>query len=463
MKVPVVSALTAAVLLGAFTACDDNASEIGSSLVCDEVSIVIDSIFTVTGHTEAIEAIRPKTTTQMLGKIDIPTFGSISSSVVSQFLPSSELDTANFAPADVDSLILTLRYAYDSFIGDSVAPMGVKVYALDKQLPAKIASNFDPKGYYNPQAPLAGTIFNATSMGSDSIAALGYRDIRFSLPRELGRKLFQSFIDNPSYYANGQIFSEKVFPGIYLENSFGSGRLTLVAQTFMSMHMRHIGYDEEEEKLDTLDAVHQYYMVTPEVINNNNLSIKLSDQVTGLVAEGKNMLVAPSGYEVDFEFPTREIIARFRGHQSGVAVVNGLTFSVPADSLVNNDGVQAPPYVLMVLKKDREAFFADNKLPDNTTSFYASYNTVAQSYDFGAMKAYIAEMLDKEKIEDEDCVFTLVPVQVNFETTSSGSYYYPSSSQVVSEVLPYLTSPVAAVVNLDEAKIKFTYSLQSQK
>ena len=74
MKVPVVSALTAAVLLGAFTACDDNASEIGSSLVSDEVSIVIDSIFTVTGHTEAIEAIRPKTTTQMLGKIDIPTF-----------------------------------------------------------------------------------------------------------------------------------------------------------------------------------------------------------------------------------------------------------------------------------------------------------------------------------------------------------------------------------------------------
>ena len=98
---------------------------------------------------------------------------------MSQFLPSTELDTANFAPADVDSLILTLRYAYDSFIGDSVAPMGVKVYALDKQLPAKIASNFDPKGYYNPQTPLASTIFNATSMGSDSIAAIAIYAFRF--------------------------------------------------------------------------------------------------------------------------------------------------------------------------------------------------------------------------------------------------------------------------------------------
>ena len=365
--------------------------------------------------------------------------------------------------SDVDSLILTLRYGYQPFIGDSVAPMGVRVYALNKQLPTKIASNFNPEGYYNPMQPLASTVFNATSMGSDSIALLGYRDIRFTLPRELGRKLFQSFIDNPDNYANGQIFAEEVFPGLYFENSFGSGRLTLVTSTFMSMHMRHIGYDEEEEKLDTLDAVHQYYMVTPEVINNNNLSVKLSDNVSSLVAEGKNMLVAPSGYEVQFEFPTREIIARFRGHNAGASVVNGLTFSIPADSLVNEDGIQAPPYALMVLKKDRDSFFADNKLPDNITSFYASYNSTSQSYDFSSMRSYILEMLDKETVEDEDCQFCLIPVQVNFEEISSGSSYYPSTQQVISEVLPYLVSPVAAIVRLDDTKIKFTYSLQSQK
>ena len=208
MKFPVISVLSAAAMLASFTACDDNASEIGSSLVSDQVSIVIDSVFTITGHTEAIEAIRPKTTTQMLGRIDLSSYGSISSSVVSQFLPSTALDTANFAPADVDSLILTLRYAPTSYIGDSIAPMGIKVYALEKQLPSSIASNFNPQGYYNPQKPLSSRIYNATSMGSDSIANLNYRDIRFTLPRELGRDLFQSFVDHPEYYANGQIFSK---------------------------------------------------------------------------------------------------------------------------------------------------------------------------------------------------------------------------------------------------------------
>ena len=461
MKFPVISVLSAAAMLASFTACDDNASEIGSSLVSDQVSIVIDSVFTITGHTEAIEAIRPKTTTQMLGRIDLSSYGSISSSVVSQFLPSTALDTANFAPADVDSLILTLRYAPTSYIGDSIAPMGIKVYALEKQLPSSIASNFNPQGYYNPQKPLSSRIYNATSMGSDSIANLNYRDIRFTLPRELGRDLFQSFVDHPEYYANGQIFSKEVFPGLYFENSFGSGRLTLIALTFMSMHMRHIEYNSETEKLDTLDAVHQYYMVTPEVINNNNLSISLADDVTKKIAEGKNMLVAPAGYEVNFEFPTRDILAKFNKHDSGLSVVNGLTLSIPADSLVNSDGVQAPPYVLMVLKKDRDTFVAENKLPDNITSFYASYNSSKQTYSFSGLRAYLLEMLEKEKVEDEDCLFSLIPVQVNFESISSG--YYGTTQQVESEVLPYLTAPVAAVVRLEDAEIKLTYSLQTKK
>lgn len=458
-----VSSIAAAALM-TFTAACDSTSEIGSSLANNKVSIVIDSAFTVAGHSEAVEAIRPKTSTQLIGRIDIPDYGTMSSSVVAQFLPSTQLDTANFAPADVDSLILTLRYAYQAFMGDSVAPMGVRVFALDKQLPSQIASDFDPTGYYDPSAPLATTIYNATSMGSDSIAKLGYRDIRLKMPRELGRSLFQSFVDNPATYANGQIFARDIFPGIYLENSFGAGRLTRVSQTTMSMYMRHIEYNDEEEKLDTLDAVHQYFMVTPEVINNNNLEIDLAESVTSKITEGQTMLVAPAGYEVDFEFPVGDIISRFRRDDNGLAVVNGLTFSIPADSLVNDYGVQAPPYALLVLKKDRETFFNENKLPDNKTSFYTSYNKSTQSYDFSSMRSYLIEMLDKETLTPEDYTFSLIPVQANFETQASSSYYYyGTTQQILTEILPYLESPVVAEVKLDKAKIKFTYSLQSKK
>lgn len=462
MKYTAICLVIFALVLATFSACDDNASEIGTSLVNDQVEIIVDSSFTITGQSNAISAIRPKTSYQMLGRIDLPCYGSISSSVVAQFLPSTALDTAEFSAADVDSITLVMRYNNGSFIGDSIVPMGIKAYTLTKQLPNQIASDFDPTGYYNPDAPLASSIYNATCMGDDSIAALNYRDIRLKLPTELGRYLFQKFVDNPDTYANGQIFARDVFPGLYIENYFGSGRLTVVTSTYITLHMRHIGWNDEDEKLDTLDAVHQYYMVTPEVINNNNLTINLAKSIQQNIDQGENMIIAPAGYDVDITFPTRQIIASLQNH-NGLAAMNSLTFSIPADSLINDQGVTAPPYLLMVLKKDKDKFFAENMLTDNKTSFYASYDTGSQKYDFFAMRGYINEMLKKETIEDDDCVFSLVPVQVNFESTTSTSYYYNSSQEVETEILPYLFTPVAATLKPDKAKIKLTYSLQTQK
>ncbi len=114
-----------------------------------------------------------------------------------------------------------------------------------------------------------------------------------------------------------------------------------------------------------------------------------------------------------------------------------------------------------MLKKDRDAFFAENKLPDGKTSFYAAYDASNNRYHFGALRSYILEMLDKEEITDEDCNFCLVPVQVNFENLADSGY--GGTQQTESEVLPYLISPAMCELRFDKAKIKITYSLQTQK
>ena len=41
---------------------------------------------------------------------------------------------------------------------------------------------------------------------------------------------------------------------------------------------------------------------------------------------------------------------------------------LPADTIATGYKVDVPPYALMVLSKDRDEFFAQNKLPDNKTS-----------------------------------------------------------------------------------------------
>ena len=75
------------------------------------------------------------------------------------------------------------------------------------------------------------------------------------------------------------------------------------------------------------------------------------------------------------------------------------------------------------------------------------------------MRAYLQNLLEKEEITDEDCTFCLVPVIVNFETSSSSNYYY-GTTQVETDIQPYLLSPVMASVDLSKVKIKMTYTVQ---
>ncbi len=451
-----------AVLAILVCACDET-SPVGGSLAEDQLVIRVDSDFVIEGRSVAMNAVRSSTVSQLLGVIDIPEYGSLRSSVVTQFLCATELDTANYTAANVDSLVLVMQYNPGSFMGDSVVPMGLKVYPLTRELPSPIYSNFDPEGFYDRSRLLASCVYNTSTAESDSLRKLSTRSIRMQLPRELGSDLFRAFEEHPEYYASGSEFCRNVFPGLYIESSFGSGRMTLVQKTTMRMYLRKI-FTNDEGKPDTISSQQDYYMVTPEVLTNNNFDYSISPGMQERIDEGQNLLVAPCGYEVEVTLPTREIVRRYREKADALTVINSLSLSIPTDTIENALGVGAPPYALLVRKDKRDEFFNNYSLTDNINSFYATYSSADKSYNFGSMRAYITNMLQKEEITDEDCTFVIVPVTVNFESSAgSSSYYYASSSQLVSSIVPYVMSPAMVVLKLDEAKIKFTYSLQSQK
>ena len=462
MKFRSMAALAAIAAVGTFTACDDTASNIGASLTGQNVEIIIDSAYTVHGKPVPVPYVSPRITDQIIGRVDIPGYGTLSSDVVAQFLPSTELDTAQFTAANVDSISILLQYNRGAFLGDSVAPMGLTVYPLDKQLPSDLNSAFNPEGYYS-ETPLATKIYNtSTFYGTATEQAATTRTIRVKLPLSLGRDLFNKCVENPSSYADGKVFARDVFPGIYMANSFGNGRLTTLSICGMTMNLRKIYTPEGEEEPDTIDAEHLYYLVTPEVINNNNITYKMDEGLKAKIAEGRNIVTAPAGSEVEFTFPTQEIISKYKASTANLAVINGLSLEIPVDTIENGFGVAPPPYLLLVLKKDRDEFFAKNKLADNVTSFYASYSSANRKYSFLSLRSYITEMLSREEITADDYTFSLVPVQVTFESTAN-SGYYGTTSQVESEIYPYVAGPAMAELLLDEAKIKFTYSLQTQK
>ena len=452
----------AALALAAFfhvavTSCDDETSTIGSSIVEDHISITIDSLFTVDGRPVANTALQSRTLLQLLGRIDAEGYGSLSSEVVTQFMPSVTLDTTGVTVEMIDSMKLMLGVYHGNFVGDSITPMGIEVYRLNRNLPSPIYSNFDPTGYYSPSDKLGSRIYNASTMGeSDSLRNLTAHTVTVDMPLSLAREMFTAYKENPAIFASPSEFIDKIFKGVYIRNSYGNGRLTLVSNTLMRVYY-HTMTKTDDGRDSTIFKMANYFAVTPEIVTNNNIGLNIADDVREMIDAGENIVVSPAGYDVEFKFPIHEVISSYNSGKGTESAINSLTFSVPVDSVKNKFGFGPAPYILMVLKSKKNEFFANNSLPDNETSFYAEYNAAKRCYSFSSMRAYLLKMLEKETLSEDDYTFVFTPVNVNVET--SGDYYYGTTATVTS-VTPYITTPTMAKFSFDEAKIRFTYSNQ---
>ncbi|MDE5838009.1 MAG: DUF4270 domain-containing protein, partial [Paramuribaculum sp.] len=122
----------------ALTACQDDTTTVGSSLITEQTVITIDSAFTVSGSTVLEPVVQSRTITQLLGCLDAKEFGTFKSDFVCQFLPSLSLETEGVSVEDIDSAKLIMFMVPGDFTGDSLVPMGIEVYPLTKQLPYPI-------------------------------------------------------------------------------------------------------------------------------------------------------------------------------------------------------------------------------------------------------------------------------------------------------------------------------------
>lgn len=168
--------------------------------------------------------------------------------------------------------------------------------------------------------------------------------------------------------------------------------------------------------------------------------------------------MAPAGYDVELTFPAEEIIRKYREQTDRFSVVNTLDLEIPASEIANDYGINPPEYLLLVLAKDKDKFFNENKINDGKTSFYAVYDSSTHSYKFSGMRQYLIDLLDKSEITAEDMTFILTPVSVSIET--SGGY---TSSSYVSEIAPLVSTPAMVRLDLSKAKIKFVFSKQMIK
>lgn len=456
--------LTLAPLSLSLVSCNDDVSNIGSSLVTDQSSIVVDSAFTITGKSVATGDLRSRTLSQLIGSIQARKYGSLSSDFVTQLMPSADFDTTGVTPATVDSLSLMLRFYSDKITGDSMIPMGVNVFALNRQLPEKLTSSFDPTGYYDPSSPISSSAYSSNLLYSDSLEDIGVHIIEAKLPVSYGQEYVKTYRSNPELFTSPAAFAN-LFPGVYVANSFGSGRVTNIFNTRVVMYYHsktRYTNSSGEERDTTIYYTDIIAASTPEVLTNNNLRFKIDPALSDLAA--KALLVGPLGYESRIKIPIYDVISSFKdGTEGSMGVVNSLSLSIPAEEITNDYGIEPPSHLLMVPSRDRDKFFDEQDIPDNKTSYIAAYDSTNGRYVFSGLRPYMMYMMEEELDKEERealSTFSLVPVQVSTESYTNSSY---QTVEIITAVGPNIDGPTMARLKLDESKLKLTYSTETVK
>lgn len=451
-------------MCGVFSCSDDT---IGNSITDTKLEIVADSSFTVSGVSVRNEKILTRTMTQLLGAIKATNFGELSSDFVCQFLPSTQLDTTGVTAEQIESIRLFFRIPIGGFTGDSVIPMRVNVYQLNQQLKAPINSTFNPEGYYSKNDLLGTSSYTAVESSSPNLShstltRTAYRSISMTLPKELGVNMFNEFKNNPSTFKSIAKFNE-FFPGIYAENSYGSGRIMKIDKAFMLVNFKRKTTTEEGNDTIVRDSA-SYAAAAPEVISNNNIKLRIADNIVNMVENGEAILQAPIGYNVRIKFPIEELLAEYKKDSENLKVLNSLYFTLPIEEIENEYSINPPTNLLLIRSSEKDKFFANNKISDNKTSFYATYNVSTKSYEFGNMREFLLNLLDADAEEIEDASdMTIVPIDLVSETNYDSYYYYYNTTTTITAMTPAISAPMIAKAKLDKAKIKLIYSKQIQQ
>lgn len=445
------------------TSCQDETSIIGGTLTDGEINITVDSSFTITGESLYVPEFDARSGTLLLGNLECPEYGKLKSSFVARLMPATSLDVADSITAlDVDSMKLKLSFQKGAFTGDSIAPMQLKVFRLTKQLPSDILSSFNPKGYYDPSSPLAVKNYSLTALGmKDTLINVDrYGHIAMNLPLQLARDIFTAYRTNPSVFQWPDEFA-KYFAGIYVENSFGTGNIVNLTvgevctyYHYNKMVTQIVDGVAKPKYVNVADSV-TLISTAPEVLSSNIINFTPSATLTSLAASGKALISAPCGYMTKIKFPAQKILDKYWSSDFNLAVINNLVLSIPAEKISNDYGINPPPYLLLIKTSELEEFFAQNKVPDNSSSFWGSYDSETETYTFTTMRQYIVDlMLAGKDVDPADEDFTIMAVNI------VNSQLVNNQGTIVTKCVPYLLKPSMCRLDLDKAKVKFTFSSQ---
>lgn len=414
--------------------CDDATNDIGNTTIAGNDSIPA-GVKTFYAQTKSIltDSVYARTSTAYLGKYTDSQYGEFTADFIAQFNCN---DNYEFPETLQEITGLQLRMYYGSHFGDPLNQMRLQVDTLSEVIPEKELATFytdvDPSQYYNAQAkPVGRKAFAATgpsaqdttytsydSYGYETSYSYYWQDI--TLPLDLGKQMYNKYLENKDNYQDAEKFIKNVLKGLYVHCTHGDGTILYLDDIQLRLKFTYM-IESSSGKVDSIVNGIATFAATKEVIQANRF--QNSERLKELAEEKNHTYIkSPAGIFTEVALPIKEIAET---HQRDTLNAVSITFTRYNEQSDNKYSMGIPQYLLMVRKCDMYKFFENNKLYDGKTSFLASFVSSGESantYSYSNIAPLISYCMaeSEEKKNDPDWnKVVLIPVKT--ETDSSGN------------------------------------------
>ena len=433
--------------------CDDTTDTIGGSLVdnTDKLNVKADT-FNVTSNTLLAENIIARTSTGYLGRIEDPeTMTTVTGNLMSQFhvlsnyeLPAKDSIVSHDSSNQVIADSCDIQLFYSSFYGDSLSQMKLTVYELKKPIEEghTYYSNFNPEAQGYIRSRNTGGIVEkqsytlANPAETDSIRKnkdyipnitirlnKQYTDKNGVVYNNYGTFLLRKYLENPVTFRDSYAFLHDICPGFYFKVDDGLGSMAHILRVQINIYFRHKKNGKSITTSTNLVSTEEVLQMT-NFSNDNTRLQQLANET------GHTYLKTPAGLFTQLTIPMSDIMA---GH--GNDSVNSAKIILYRQNNTSESAYHfnIPKNLVMLPSDSLQSFFANNRIPDNKTSFLATYNSTTNSYVFNNISGIVNLFMRHTNSANWGKV-VVVPVELQTVTQGTGNNQQTKITKVSHEM-----------------------------
>lgn len=447
--------------LGLMTSCNDTLSEIGEGIQTSNDLVESEKYFLqFEAHTvEAPTIYTGNGTSGLLGSYSDPLYGDFSADFVTQFRTAHEFSFSK-TPLNgrIDSVELRLVFgSKNAYVGSDTAPLEVSVFEVPKGFSGSETSAQSLSQYADISKKVGDKLI--TIKGDKKVYARSASDSTLYLPikldRELGQRIYDASINNPTYFESQESFSQNVLGGLYVTTTTGRGAVLKVQATSLVISYSYTSADTTAVGSETF--INTKLTAHADGLQSNNTSALLIANNDYTYSKG------PSGVQTAITL-SKEQMQRLLANRKETSIGSKFTLADtqlrlsvdnPSEVLLN------PPTYMLLMPADSVANYFKQKNTERTaaaTSYLSTaYSTTSAYYNFYNISRMLTEHLKQHATYSngrwtvaKDLDLRVIPVERIVAKTNTS---YGTTSEVTSAINEYLF-PSFVRLKKDEASLR---------